>query len=225
MPTLHGTPLSPFARKVLIALAEKNIEFEHNPVVHFALPDGYEKMHPLKKVPVFTTDEDAHIPDSSVILDYLDRTHPEPRLIPEEPISAAKALFLEEYVDSALAPTIATIFIEKFAAPIAMNRPTNEPLVEKMLSEKLPPLFTHLDNEIGESEYLVDGLFTVADIALASSLCNLRHAGIEISEEQYPNLRRYADQILSRPTIQTQFNSEVDQYGGNSPEANAKATA
>ena len=38
MPTLHGHPLSPYVRKVLITLAEKQIDFEHDPVMHFALP-------------------------------------------------------------------------------------------------------------------------------------------------------------------------------------------
>lgn len=52
MPTLHGAEISPFVRKIRIALAEKGIEYEINPVVHFALPEGYEKMHPQKKIPV-----------------------------------------------------------------------------------------------------------------------------------------------------------------------------
>ncbi len=219
MPTLHGTPLSPFARKVLIALEEKNINFEHQPVVHFALPDGFEKLHPLRKIPVWTTDEGENIPDSSVIIQYLEATHPQTALTPKKPLHTAQAMFIEEFVDSDLAPTIAAIFLERIAAPLAMGREPDEALVDKMLSKKLPPLLAYLDQQIGEAEFVVGDEFSIADVAVASSLCNLRHTGIEIDVSKFPNLRRYADQIIKRPSIAKLFAAEVQQYGGYSPEA------
>ena len=218
MPKLYGTPLSPFARKVLIALAEKEIQFDHDPVAHFALPEGYEKLHPLRKVPVFVTDQDQAIPDSTVILNYLDRVHPEPRLIPEDPIAASRALFLEEYMDSDVSPAIATLFIEKLAAPLVMNRPTNEEKVNRAWNDKLPPLLTYINEVVGDHDFLVDDTFSVADIAFASSYCNLKHTGLEIDQEQYPNLRRYADQIIQRPTVAQLYQAEVAQFGGVAPD-------
>jgi len=223
MPTLHGTPLSPYARKVLITLAEKQIEFDHEPVIHLALPDGFEKLHPLRKIPVWTTDEGEHIPDSSVIIAYLDHVNPEPRLIPEDPLLLARALFLEEFADSALTMAIATIFLEQFAAPLVMGRPTDEELVGKVLAKQIPPLFAHVNETIGDREFMVGDTFTVADVAIASPLCNLRHTGIEIDSGAYPNLRRYADAMITRPTIAKLFAAEIAEYGGNSPEAAAAA--
>ena len=224
MPKLHGHPLSPYVRKVLIALAEKGIdEFDHDPVMHFALPEGYEKLHPLRKIPVWTTDEGEHIPDSSVIIAYLDKVDPSPRLIPEDPILFARALFLEEFADSALSMAIATVFLEKFAAPLVLGRATNEELVAKVLAKEIPPLFAHLDETVADREYIVGDDLTVADLAVASPLSNFRHTGVEIDAATYPNLRRYADAIIKRPTIAKLFAAEVAEYGGNSPEAAAAA--
>jgi glutathione S-transferase len=221
MPTLHGHPLSPYVRKVLIALAEKGIGYDHNPVMHFALPDGFEKLHPLRKIPVWTTDKGENIPDSSVIIAYLDKVAPEPRLIPEDPVPFARALFLEEFADSAFSMAIATIFLEKFAAPLVLGKPTNEELVGKVLDRDLPPLFAHLDETIGHRDFMVGDSLTVADVAIASPLSNFRHTGLEIDASSYPNLRRYADAIVTRPTIAKLFAAEVAEYGGNSPEAAA----
>ena len=161
------------------------------------------------------------MPDSSVIVAYLDKVRPEPRLIPDDPTLFARALFLEEFADSALSMAIATIFLEKFAAPLVLGKPTNEELVAKVLAKDLPPLFAHLDETIGTREFLAGDRFTVADAAVASPLCNFRHTGVAIDADTFPNLRRYADRIITRPTIARLFAAEVAEYGGSSPEAAA----
>ena len=223
MATLHGIEISPFVRKVRIAAAEKGIAYDHEPVVHFALPEGFEALHPLRKIPVWTTDEGQHIPDSSVILAYLERTHPSPRLVPEEPGAMAEALFLEEFADSAVAMSVAAVFLEIFAAPRFFDRPTDDAKVKREL-EKLEPLFAHLDGVLGSREFFVGDAFSLADVAVASPLIAFRHTGHEISADLHPNLRRYADAIVERPTIAAIFAEEVAKYGGNSPEAQASSS-
>lgn len=224
MATLHGIEISPYVRKVRIALAEKEIDYELDPVIHFALPEGYEKLHPLRKIPVWTTDSGENIPDSSVILAYLDRTNPDPRLIPEHPELMARALFLEEYADSALAMSIAAIFLEIFASPRFFDKPTDEQKVKRELG-KLQPLFAHLDATVGEREFLVGDAFSIADVAVASPLVAFRHTGYEVDADLYPRLRRYADAIITRPTIAKILAEEVEKFGGNSPEASGGADA
>ncbi len=222
MPTLHGTHLSPYVRKVRIALAEKGIPYELNPIVHFDLPDGFEKLHPLRKIPVWTTDEGENIPDSSVIVAYLDKVNPKPRLVPEDPIHFARAAFLEEFADDALSATIATVFLQKVAYPLVLGQPTNEKVVGKAL-ERLPGLFGHLDETIGKRDFMVGDSLTIADIAIASPLINYRHTGLEVDGDAHPNFKRYADAIINRPTIAEIFAEEVSIYGGLSPEAAARA--
>jgi glutathione S-transferase len=38
MPTLYGAPVSPFVRKAMVALAEKGIAYEHDPVLPAVAP-------------------------------------------------------------------------------------------------------------------------------------------------------------------------------------------
>ncbi|MDX1649506.1 MAG: glutathione S-transferase family protein, partial [Myxococcota bacterium] len=98
---LIGAGPSPFVRKVRVALAEKGMAYEHDPMVPFGVSDEYRRMHPLGKIPTLR-DGDKVIPDSSAILVYLEAVQPEPALYPEEPYARARAVWLEEYADAGL---------------------------------------------------------------------------------------------------------------------------
>jgi glutathione S-transferase len=87
--TLFDAERCPYCARVRIALAEKGVEHE---VVAIDLSDRpawlYEK-NPLGKVPVI--EEDAFVlPESEVIMHYLEERYPEPALLPADP--AARAL-------------------------------------------------------------------------------------------------------------------------------------
>lgn len=89
MITLYDAERCPYCARARIALAEKGIEHE---VVAIDLSDRppwlYEK-NPLGKVPVI--EEDAFVlPESAVIMEYLDERYPEPPLLPADP--AARGL-------------------------------------------------------------------------------------------------------------------------------------
>src|SRR5258708_28903697 len=91
MPILYGTFGSPFVRKVVVALGEKGIAFDHDPVLPFGPTPEYRKISPLGKIPAFR-DGDRTLADSSVIIAYLERTHPEPALYPSDPYEFARAV-------------------------------------------------------------------------------------------------------------------------------------
>ncbi|HUE38273.1 MAG TPA: glutathione S-transferase family protein, partial [Candidatus Binatia bacterium] len=84
MPTVYGISISPFVRKVRVALAEKGIAYDVDPVIPVNVSAEYKKISPLGKVPAFR-DGDKTLADSSVIINYLDRTHPNPPLYPSDP--------------------------------------------------------------------------------------------------------------------------------------------
>lgn len=89
MITLYDAERCPYCARVRIALADKGIEHE---VVAIDLSDRpawlYEK-NPLGKVPVI--EEEAFVlPESEVIMHYLEERYPEPALLPADP--AARAL-------------------------------------------------------------------------------------------------------------------------------------
>lgn len=72
---LYGSSLSPFVRKVLVALAEKEVAFEHVPL-RFHDPDrDFQAASPLGKIPALR-DGDFRLADSSAIVHYLTASIP-----------------------------------------------------------------------------------------------------------------------------------------------------
>jgi glutathione S-transferase len=82
---LYYSPLSPFARKVRIVLAEKGLEPQVEGVVvnPWDEPAELTGENPISQVPTLALDDGRVLFDSAVIAHYLDATVPTPRLIPE----------------------------------------------------------------------------------------------------------------------------------------------
>jgi glutathione S-transferase len=196
---IHGVGGSPFVRKVRVALAEKGIAYESNPVMPGMTPDGYAKLHPLKKVPVYQ-DGDFVLPDSSCILAYLERIQPNPPLLPSDPQEAARALWYEEYSDSKLSETVGPIFFNRFVKKNIFKQEPDEEVIRQKLGE-IGSLFDYLEGELGDAEYLVGNRFTVADIAVGSILVNFEHAGEKVDAGRWPKLAAYVQRIHGRPSF------------------------
>ena len=81
---LYGSPGSPFARKVRIVLAEKNIAHDYI-VARGSAPDSpVPAFNPLGKIPTLVRDDGRALYDSPVIVEYLDALGSGPKLIPED---------------------------------------------------------------------------------------------------------------------------------------------
>ena len=201
MSTVHGAGLSPFVRKVRIALKEKGIAYDLDPVVPFNVSAEFKKMSPLGKIPVYTPMPGVHIPDSSVIIAYLERTQPKPALYPASPEDMARSLFLEEYADSAVVAAAGPVFFQRIVGPRFMGQATDETVVKDCLESKLPPLLGWLDEQVDGNEFLVGKTFSIADIGVTSPFINLMHAGERLDASAYPRLTRYLERMFARPSI------------------------
>jgi len=213
MPTVYGAIVSPFVRKVRVFLAEKNLPYELDPVVPFNVSPEYRKISPLGKIPAFR-DGDRTLADSSVICAYIERTHPSPALYPSEPYAYARALWFEEYADGGLAPVVgAKIFFPRIVGPRVFKQQPDEAAIQKVIETDLPPLFAYLEAEIGDRDYLVDGRLSIADIAVATQLVNLQHAGVRPDATRTPNLSRWLGSILARPSFKAVIEEERRTFG------------
>jgi len=209
--TIYGSTVSPFVRKVRVVMMEKGLEYALDPVSPFAPPPEFLEISPLKRIPAFRdTDvpEPNHLSDSSVICDYLENKFPKPALYPSDPFQRARALWYEEYADSALAQAMGRGFFFERVVKKIMRAPVDEELCQKTLTETLPPMFDYLEKEIGDKEYLAGGAFSIADITVCTMLVNFEHAGGEVDPAKWPMLAAYVKRILARPSFKTFIDEE-----------------
>ena len=100
MPTLYTAERCPYAARARIVLAEKGLDYD---AVEIDLDDRpawlYEK-NPLGRVPVYEEDGGLVLPESRVIMEYLEDRYPEPPLWPADPAERALGrLWLERFDD------------------------------------------------------------------------------------------------------------------------------
>ncbi len=71
MRVVHHLPFSPFCRKIRLALAEKNLEFQLQLENVWQLREEYLALNPVGQVPILI-DQAAVKIDSTVIVEYLE---------------------------------------------------------------------------------------------------------------------------------------------------------
>ena len=79
---LFHVPLSPFCRKVRLALAEKRIEVELVEERYWERDPDFLRRNPAGQVPVLKTDA-GHLSQSAAICEWIEEMHPDPPLMPD----------------------------------------------------------------------------------------------------------------------------------------------
>ena len=195
-----GSFVSPYVRKVLACLNLKGLDYEVDPITPFFGNDEYERVSPLRRIPILT-DGDFNICDSSVICAYLDDAYPERPLLPAEPRERAKARWLEEYADTRLGDVfIWGLFYQKVVRPIVWGEPGDEERIARTLTEQVPHTLDYLERELPSDGYLF-GDIGLADITHASFFRNAAYAGFEPDAARWPVTAGFVERALAHPCI------------------------
>jgi glutathione S-transferase len=206
---VYGSALSPLVRKVRVILEEKSLDYTLEQAV---LPTpGFTRMSPLKRIPVLRDTEQPEpntLPESWVIADYLEQKWPVPSLLPRHSFARAQALWLQDYADSHLAPSIGNgLFNERVMKKLTGGE-CDATVVQATLKQKLPPIFDYLEQTLGSRAFLVGDTFSIADIAVASALVNFQHAGETLDASRWPALALHIEAMHARPSFRICIEAE-----------------
>jgi glutathione S-transferase len=208
---LYGTRLSPFVRKVKIALEEKGISHESGDLVPLPKTPELLAMNPLGKIPILR-DGDVVVPDSSVICAYLEAKFPACALYPSDPAELARALFLEEYADAHMSTGWGALVYERFIKPTYLGESTDAARTEQLLAEvgarwfdggPLLPVMDFLESQVPEHGDCVLSRFGIADVALGAHLGWPQAVGVALDARRWPRVARYLGALLARPSFKS----------------------
>jgi glutathione S-transferase len=90
----------PYCARARIALAEKGLDYETVEIDLSARPDWVYELNAPGRVPIL--DDAFVLPESEVIMEYLEDRHPEPALLPEDAEARARARLLVHRFDDLL---------------------------------------------------------------------------------------------------------------------------
>lgn len=205
---IHGVPLSPFVRKVLLALEYKGLEYDNVPTFPNDGSPEFRAISPIGKIPVLEHDGFT-VPDTSVICRYLERIAPEKPLYPSDPQQEATACWLEEYADSRLIENCGAIFQERLLKPRLLKQPTDEARLANVLDNTLPECLRYLEaSVVPESGYLVGDALSIADLSIVTCFVQARYGDYDVDGGRYPKLRHYLDQAYAAPLLVNRLASE-----------------
>jgi glutathione S-transferase len=203
---LYYTPRSTYSQKALIALYEKRAEF--TPVILSPVDPAERaellKLTPLGKVPVLVLDNGWKIPESSIIIEYLDAHVPTgTRLIPDDVDLARQTRFHDRLADLYVNDSVSKIFFDALR-PEGKRDPDGVAAAH----QRLDTLFTGLDEHLGKRTWLMGDSFTMADCALIPPL---GYARTLHPFDRWKNLASYANRAFERPSVQ-QVHRELAPY-------------
>ena len=211
--TLHFHPLSSFCWKALIALYENDTPFTPNLV---NLGDPAERTALLKlwgigKFPVLNDDaRNEIVPESSVVIEYLDRHYPGPtRLIPDDADRALQTRLRDRFYDLYVHLPMQKIMGDRLRAQGKQDAHG----VEEARAQ-LRTSYAMIEQQMAGGSWAMGKDFSLADCAAAPSL--FYGSMVVPFGDGQKNLAAYLDRLKARPSF-ARVLKEAEPYFGMVP--------
>lgn len=193
--TLYFHPLASYCHKVLIALYEAGTPFTPRVV---DLSDASHRAAlaahwPLGRFPVLhDAARGRSVPESTIIVEYLDRHAPGARpMIPPDPDAALDVRLWDRIVDQYVHTPMQEIVAQRLRGDGADTGPQRALLASS---------YRLIDAQLGPREWLVGDTYTLADCAAAPAL--FYAATLQPLPPELPALGGYFERLMARPSVQ-----------------------
>jgi len=196
--TLHLHPLSSFCWKALIALYENDTPFTPNVV---DLGDAAErnallKLWPIGKFPVLRDDaQDRTIPESSIIIEYLDNQYPgRTRFIPADAKAALQTRLRDRFYD-----LYVHLPMQKVVGDRLRPAGKGDPHGVDEARARIQSCYGMIDKEVADRSWAMGEAFTLADCAAAPAL----FYGNKVVPfgDAHKNVTAYFERLKARPSF------------------------
>ena len=194
MLTLYDDVFSPYARKVRIALYEKDVPFGRVRALHGDCNrTDFMHVNPRAEVPALV-DGNFSVYDSTVICEYLEDRYPERPLYPRDPRQRAMCRLIEDIADTQLDAALYAVTVLEF------GRGESHPSIREAAGRDIARLSDELEARLGDGPFFC-GEFSIADIAVAPHLMATAFLGFPPEPTRHPKLARWMDRVQQRPSV------------------------
>jgi len=203
---LYFSYTSTYSQKVLLGLYEKSVPFNPQLVdLADARAHGrYREFYPFGKVPLLVRDDGRMIPESTIILEYIDhRFQRGPQLIPADHEQALQVRLLDRMCDQYLNDPVVTLIFESWKLPGQRD----VDIIDRA-TEKLGIMYRYLNDHLAGRSFLAGDQFTLADCA---AIPPLYYARAFADLASVPQLQDYWDRMAQRPAF-VRLQKEAEPY-------------
>lgn len=192
---LHQHPFAMYCWKALIALYERDLPFTAELVE--ADRSALAGLWPAASIPLLV-DDGVVLPESSIIVERLDRYGDEPPLIPTDPDQALQARLWDRVADSYITTPVQRIVGDALRASNA-----KDPDGVSEAHATLELAYATLDRQLtgrGHDGWLAGDDFTLADCSAAPALhyADVLHP---LDRDAHPAVAAYSARLLTRSSV------------------------
>lgn len=200
MRTLFHHPLSPFSRKVRVALAEKRLDFALEIEKPWERREEFMLLNPAGEVPVLVEEDGSVIADQTAICEYLEDAYPDSSLLGREVALRAEVRRLVGWFDVKFRAEVTDLLVgEKLFKRFSGQGTPHTQSIRAGLAN----IHYHLDY-IGwlceRRTWLAGDQFSWADIAAAAQLSSIDYLG-DVPWDDHPEARNFYARVKSRPSF------------------------
>jgi RNA polymerase-associated protein len=182
--TLYDAARCPYCARVRIVLAEKAVPYETVDIDLADRPAWIYDLNVTGRVPVLD-DDGLALPESRVLIEYLDERLPEPPLLPADPIARARVRLLLERFDENLGDAYYDLRRERSSSSAR---------------EALEARLDRLADLVAGQPYLSGEAYGLADCAYVPWLFRAEVA-LDVDVRARPALADWLERVEERPAI------------------------
>ena len=198
MRVLYHLPLSPYARKVRLVLAERRLPFELKVERVWERRPEYLALNPAGTVPTLVEEGGLTIPDSGVICEYLDEAYPDTALLGRTIAERIETRRVVAWIDGVFAIDVTRNLLgEKFMKRL-MGRGQPDAQALRAGYQNLKTHLKYIGHLAETRKWLAGNALSLADFAAAGHLSALDFTG-EVDWSAAPAARDWYARLKSRP--------------------------
>jgi glutathione S-transferase len=211
---LYHYPLSPFCRKVRLTLAEKKLDVELVEERYWERSPDFLRRNPSGKVPVLKI-ENRFLSESQAICEYLDETHPDPRLMPRDVEMRYEVRRLCAWFDDLFQVEVTSKLLYERVHKKVMGTGYPDSKNVKSGAGRIKYHLDYMGWLLEQRRWLAGDQMTLADFTAAAHLSCLDYIS-DVDWNRQPVVKDWYAKIKSRPSFRTLL---ADQIPGFPPPA------
>lgn len=193
---LHEHPFASYCWKALIALYERDVPFTAEIVLDQADRDRLAEIWPMASIPVLVDEETGvTLPESSSVIEYLDRFGAAPPMVPTDPAEAIQARLWDRIFDGHVMTPM-----QKIVADSLRPEGREDPEGVEQAKASLDQAYSMIDGHMTGRPWAAGDRFSIAECASAPSLFYARVVHLW-DEEKFPALTGYYRRLRAWPSV------------------------
>ena len=208
---LHSFFNSSTSYRVRIALALKGLSYDYLPVnlrKQEQRAADYVAKNPSAGVPLLI-DNGMQLSQSLAIIDYLDATYPEPRLIPADTLARARVLELSDAISCDIHPVNNMRILRYLQDVLGASDEQKTAWYHHWIKEGLTAVEALLTRH-GHGAYCFGDAPTLADCCLVPQVANAKRMGCDVSA--YSRILRIFEHCNAQPAFQQAAPAQQPDY-------------